>query len=320
MPWRCLVSYMASLVSAEETIVSQAILNGYGEDVARARRSVLYKDRRTKLILKTVFSELCPACEKYLKQLEREVARLKETNPLDANLVRKVSDLIVQFIRETDQLAVNIDSFTEQKWNLHGGNMHSEFSKVAQETFKGDTNWGRILMFFGFAVSFSVYLEQGIVPGAADSVMEWTCQLVEEELGKFYTAHQGWVSGVAWKHGRANTVGRRQFPLGLLCCLQALVGLNVGLLRKCIATQLGKNWCHGTHHSVQFLACSYRRYLSMVDYEGLEWRVCLHCLPAVCTPPPLFLLNRRWGWQGAWGDMVQCCKRLGEMGSIALTG
>lgn len=192
MPWRCLVSYMASLVSAEETIVSQAILNGYGEDVARARRSVLYKDRRTKLILKTVFSELCPACEKYLKQLEREVARLKETNPLDANLVRKVSDLIVQFIRETDQLAVNIDSFTEQKWNLHGGNMHSEFSKVAQETFKGDTNWGRILMFFGFAVSFSVYLEQGIVPGAADSVMEWTCQLVEEELGKFYTAHQGW--------------------------------------------------------------------------------------------------------------------------------
>lgn len=166
------------------------------EGVARARRTVVYSDKRTKLIVKTVFSELCPACEKYLKQMEREVARLYETSPVDANVVRKVSHLLVEFIRETDQLAQHIDSFSEQKWDLHEGNMHTEFSKVAQETFRADINWGRVLMFISFAVGFSVYLEQGLVVGAADSVLEWTCQVVEEELGQFYTAHQGWVSSL----------------------------------------------------------------------------------------------------------------------------
>lgn len=172
------------------------------EDVVRPKKmSVVYSDKRTKLILKAVFSQLCPAFEKYLKQIEREVARLKETNPLDANLVIKVSHLMVEFLRETDQLSVNLDSFVEQNWNLHGGNIHSEFSKVVQTTFRGDTNWGRVLMFFGFAVSFSVYLEQGVVVGAADSVLEWTCQVVKEELGKFYTLHQGWVSGLCIRAG-----------------------------------------------------------------------------------------------------------------------
>lgn len=178
--------------------LSVAMLEG-AEDVVRGKRDAV-KDR---LILKTVFSELCPSCGKYLRQMEREVTRLEDTNPQDADLVRKLSHLIVEFLTETDQLAVNMESFTEQKWNLHGGNMHSEFSKVAYETFRGDTNWGRILMFFGFAVSFSVYLEEGIVVGAADSVLEWTCQVVEEDLGAFYTSHQGWVSGICCMHSYA---------------------------------------------------------------------------------------------------------------------
>lgn len=194
---------MASFIPAKPKATTRTIQNGYGpsvmQPVSRERPSVVYNDRRTKLILKTVFSQLCPACEKNLKQTEREVARLKETNPLDGNLVSKVSHLMVEFIRETDQLSVNLVSFSEQKWSLHGGNMHSEFSKVAQETFRGDTNWGRVLMFFGFAVSFSVYLEQGVVVGAADSVLEWTCQLVEEELGKFYRSHEGWVSSLCMR-------------------------------------------------------------------------------------------------------------------------
>lgn len=160
-------------------------------EVAVCKRPVLYTDGRTKLIMRSVFSELCPACGKWLKVVEREV---RDMGSHDARLIRKVSHLIVQFIRETDQLSANLDSFSEeeQKWHLHSGNMHSEFSKVTSNTFDGKTNWGRVLMFFGFSVSFSVYLEQGIVVGAADSVLEWTCQVVEEDLAEFFLAHQGW--------------------------------------------------------------------------------------------------------------------------------
>ena len=175
--------------------------NGYdqaqkGEAEVKEKK---YSDARTKLIIKAIFGEYCPACGRYLKEVDRELTRLRASNPEDAELVRKVAQLIVEFLTMTDQLDINMESFTEQKWNLHAGNMHSEYCKVATETFRTDINWGRILMFLGFAVSFAVYLEEGTVVGSADSVMEWTCQVVEEELGAFFTTNQGWVSGnVPW--------------------------------------------------------------------------------------------------------------------------
>lgn len=173
---------------AQEEVVSKMQTRGQNVVVCRTR----FTDKRTRLILRAVFSEFCPSCEKEAKQIEREISCLKKQNPPDEELVRKVSHLIVQFITETDQLTVNLQDFTQQKWSLHGGNMHSEFSKVAQETFKDTINWGRIIMFLGFAISFSVFLEEGIVRAAADSVLEWTHQLVEEDLGHFYCSHQGW--------------------------------------------------------------------------------------------------------------------------------
>ena len=179
----------SALKKAEEEVVKGKV----GKKPSREGVCV-YKDSRTKVILKVVFSELCPACEKYLKQLERELSRLRHASPNDAQVVTKLSQLIVQFTKETNQLSANLDQFEEQQWNIHGGNMHMEFSKVALETFREATNWGRVLMFLGFAVSFSVYLEQDRVVGASDSVLEWTCQLVEEELAEFFITHGGWVS------------------------------------------------------------------------------------------------------------------------------
>jgi hypothetical protein len=186
------------MASFNGTPSRKSVHNGYGteEEGDVVRDVVNHCDTRTKPILKTVFSELCPACGKYVRQVEREVSRLRATNPRDAELVEKASHLMVEFLTLTNQVEDNIQSFIEQKWNLHGGNMHSEFSKVAYQTFRADINWGRILMFFGFAVSFSAYLEQGVVVGASDSVLEWTCQVVEEDLGAFYTSHQGWVSSL----------------------------------------------------------------------------------------------------------------------------
>lgn len=157
-------------------------------------RPVVFRDPRTKLILRRLFSELCPACEKHLKQVERDLVRLADTDTESAKLVRRVSFLLVEFIRNTEQLSMNLKNFVEEEWNLHAGNMHMEFSKVAYETFREAANWGRVAMFLGFAVSFAVYLERGIVVGSADSVMEWTCQVVEENVGHFYTSHEGWVS------------------------------------------------------------------------------------------------------------------------------
>lgn len=187
---------MASRMLPETSTGSErCLVNGKVPSPISSRRpdALLFSDKKTKLILKLVFGELCPACEKHLTQVGREVTKLGITNSEDSKVVRKLAYLIIQFIRETEQVAGNLKTFKEEQWHLHAGNVHMEFSRVAYETFKENPNWGRVIMFLGFAVSYSVYLEQGLVVGSADSVLEWTCQVVEEELGPFYTSYGGWV-------------------------------------------------------------------------------------------------------------------------------
>lgn len=156
------------------------------------RLAKLFRDSRTNLILKRVFCELCM---KDTRQVERELMRLSDSNPDDGKLVKRASTLIVDFIKETEQISNNMDVFTgQEEWNLNAGNVYMEFSKVATETFKSTVNWGRIVMFLGFAVSFSLYLEQDIMVGSPDSVLQWTGQVLEEDVGEFITSHGGWVS------------------------------------------------------------------------------------------------------------------------------
>ncbi len=79
--------------------------------------------------------------------------------------------------------------------------MYTEFSKVAYEQFNTTVSWGRFMMFIGFSVSFCTYALERDVPVAANSVMEWTCQVVEEDLAKFFLTNGGWVSGVCFRTG-----------------------------------------------------------------------------------------------------------------------
>ena len=155
------------------------------------RVGVIFKDRRTNVILKQVF---CEVCGQDVRQVQREVVRIAGSNPEDGKLIERVSDLIVQFIKETDQVTMNLDTFQQKNWNLHSSNVYREFSKVASKMFKEAINWGRVIMFLGFAVSFSIHLEQDIMVGATESVLQWTGQVLEEDLGDFIKAHGGWVS------------------------------------------------------------------------------------------------------------------------------
>lgn len=167
----------------------QAVLHSGG-----ARQGPVYRHKATKIIIRTVFCKLCTACEKHTRSVERELARLEDSHPEDARTTRKLVHYLVEFIRETDQVSSNMETFLQQKWALDASNMHIEFSRVVYQTFLDSTNWGRVIMFIGFAVSFAVYLEQGAVAGAADSVVEWTCQVIEEDLGQYFSSHEGWVS------------------------------------------------------------------------------------------------------------------------------
>ncbi len=194
---------LKSMASEEDDVVrrkSRPKREREGEPVQHStprtgRIGVIFKDSRTNLILKQVF---CQLRMKDVQEVERELVRLSARSPEDGKVVKNVSRLIVELITETEQISLNLETFSQQDgWNLHAGNVYTEFSKVAIDTFKSAVNWGRIIMFLGFAVSFTVYLEEDIMLGSTESVLQWTCQVVEEDLGEFMSSHGGWVSGRA---------------------------------------------------------------------------------------------------------------------------
>lgn len=152
----------------------------------------LFEDRRTRHIIKLLFCNLCPSCRKSLREVDREVSRLGDVE--DIRLIQRVIHLLVNFIREHKHIDINLEDFCKKKWAVHAGTMYSEFTRVVQTLFSEKKHWGRVIMFLGFAVSFAIYLEDQMVQNCTDSVLEWTCQVIEEDLGHFYLDNNGWVS------------------------------------------------------------------------------------------------------------------------------
>ena len=102
------------------------VVNGSRVEMDCARSEPLpvqgiFRDRKTKLIVKMIFYKLCPSCKKHHGQLQKEVIRLGSQD--DVRQVRRVSHLITEFILETNQLNVNLEDFIQWKWQLHAGNM-----------------------------------------------------------------------------------------------------------------------------------------------------------------------------------------------------
>ena len=197
-----------SLPNGKEEIDTVVRRNGMagspGKPLERQRETsvngnlqIAFKDIRTRPIIRMVFSELCPNCA---RQLERDNLSRK-----DAQVVNRVAKLLLDMIKKTNQVSVNLEDFTRQKWTLHVGNLYTEYSKVSYEVFKDDINWGRVSIFLGFSVSFAIYVDQQNIPGSANSVLEWACQVVEEDLGRFFLSNQGWVSAMLLFGVRPNT-------------------------------------------------------------------------------------------------------------------
>lgn len=153
-----------------------------------------FVDRKTRPIIRLIFCKLCPACSKDLAKVERDIARMEQGG--DKDLVHFVVDTTVKLLTDWNMIKTNLDDFHRHNWNVYDGNMYTEFSKVAYEQFSGTVSWGRFIMFIGFSVSFCTYALDRDVPVAANTVMEWTCQVVEEDLAKFFLSNGGWVSDV----------------------------------------------------------------------------------------------------------------------------
>ena len=182
-----------------ECVLPRRVNGLASRDQAREVREYRFRDHRTGPIVKRVFFCLLSECNTENEVLSTFTVDLDRLSEADAKVVREASDKAVKLLHREPKAGVryNVKDFTEEKWDIHSGNMYSEFRKIVQETLKQEANsYGRLVAFLGFAVSYGVYVRGRGIHQALPSVEAWTVQVIEDDVGTFFRENGGWVSGV----------------------------------------------------------------------------------------------------------------------------
>ena len=132
--------------------------------------------------------------ERFVNVLQR-LGQLPYVDEDQRLTVEKSSERIVHLIYSSPQPAPwRANDFTSRGWAIDSTNVYREFSRVAEVTFEDDINWGRIVAFIGFAVTFSVYaVQNGLGETVVDSIFGWTIQVIRGRLHSWLKEHS-WVS------------------------------------------------------------------------------------------------------------------------------
>ena len=157
-----------------------------------------YIDSRTEPITRRIFHLLLQEggveSNEILKSFEVDLSKMSEA---DAKVVREASDKMKRVICSNEKSKIDsvVKDFEDRQWAVSFANMNTEFYRVVDATFKDAVNWGRIVMFTSFAVSFAVYvLKLGLPPNTALSIHHWTAETIMRTTGDFLNKNNGWVS------------------------------------------------------------------------------------------------------------------------------
>ena len=81
-----------------------------------------------------------------------------------------------------------------EKLDLNSGNLRSHFTKTISTMLDGGITWGKVVVFFSFAVSFAIYLCTNKMSHLAGQVSVWTAQDLQNRLQPWIEVNGGWVS------------------------------------------------------------------------------------------------------------------------------
>ena len=77
---------------------------------------------------------------------------------------------------------------------LNSGNLYNHFTKTITVLLDNGLTWGKIVVFFSFAVSFAIYLCTNEMSDLAGRVCVWTAQDVQNRIQPWIDVNGGWVS------------------------------------------------------------------------------------------------------------------------------
>ena len=87
-----------------------------------------------------------------------------------------------------------------ERLHLNSGNLYSNFTETISVLLDDGLTWGKVVMFFSFAVSFAIYLCINEMSHLAGRVCVWTAQDLQNRLQPWIDVNGGWVSNLFHCH------------------------------------------------------------------------------------------------------------------------
>lgn len=81
-----------------------------------------------------------------------------------------------------------------QRLHLTSGNLYSQFNGTITALLDNGLTWGKVVVFFSFAVSFAIYLCTNDMSQLAARVCVWAAQILQNRLQPWIDENGGWVS------------------------------------------------------------------------------------------------------------------------------
>ncbi len=122
---------------------------------------------------------------------------LRRMNEEDARIVRQATESLreVLLLSENATILFNVRDFEGRDWGISEATVYTEFHRVFAETFREGPNWGKVIAFLSFAVSYAVFaLRQGLPDATVQSIHGWTAEMLRRRpLSTYIINHDGWV-------------------------------------------------------------------------------------------------------------------------------
>ena len=103
------------------------------------------------------------------------------------NIIFEIADLfegarVEQLVKKCEKLCLN------------SSNLHNSFRKNISVLLDGEISWGKVVIFFSFAVSFAIYLCTNEMSHLAGQVSVWAAEDLQNRIQPWIDVNGGWVS------------------------------------------------------------------------------------------------------------------------------
>ena len=194
-----------------------------------------FNDSRTTPIIRLLFHRTFIQAN-----LDKDVIRrfdiepvLKKLSDKERSFVQDTCEKYLEYVGSSEKLSIDSHrrALETAGWEVSDNNVDAEFKKVVNQTFDENVTWGNVIGFLGFALGFSIFIYNKGMKRAVVSVAEWTKQVIEDDIGRFFLEHDGWVSYLKRERERACVCEK------LLCvyvCIHVCVCVcNVHIMEIC---------------------------------------------------------------------------------------